>query len=187
MKKIATFSAAVLMGLLISGCGDFQKWAEKNLVPADTAMEDAYLISFNEVIRYPRGVDRLEKRLTTYTGREIWYKSHPTMSSNAIREIRAVPIPGKPELCSLELRLSRQGRMKWQILYQLHKETPLIMLIDGEWVCDFVPGSLTEPDQEWVKVDCEVDSVTAAGLVFHAPANFRKANPDDKQAQLHQP
>ena len=181
MKKTFLFVLFTAV-LFTAGCGGFQKWADENLtVSGSQPLEDAYIISFNEVIRYPRGVDRLEKRLMTYTGREIWYKSHPTLSSNAILEIRAVPLPDNPELCSLELRLSRQGRLKWQILYQLQKETPVIMLIDSEWVCDFKPASLGDPDQEWVKIDCRIDSVTAAGLVAHAPANFRKANPDSKE------
>lgn len=181
MTRIAAFLLMSVCIFSLSGCGDFQKWADANfLPPAPSQTEDSYLLSFNEVIRYPRGVDRLEKRLTTYTGREIWYNAHPVMSSKTIMEIRPVPIPGKPELCALDLHLNRQGRLKWQILYQLHKGNPLIMLIDGEWVGDITPSPLSEPDQDWVRVTCEVDSVTAAGLAAHAPANYRKANPDEK-------
>ena len=127
-----------------------------------------------------KGTDvTLDETVFTYTGQEIWYKSHPALSSNDIREAKAVPIKDRPELCTLQLRLNRQGRLKWQILYQLHKETPLIMLIDGVWVGDFAPGSLDDPDQEWVDVDCVVDSVTASGIVKHAPGNFQEAHPDD--------
>ncbi len=175
------FAAAAM--LLAGGCSEGFREAFDPLGSSIVSGGPAYLISFNEVIRHPRGVNRLEQRMVTYTGQEIWYKSHPALSSNDIREAKAVPIKDRPELCSLQLRLNRQGRLKWQILYQLHKETPLIMLIDGVWVGDFVPGSLNEPDQEWVDVNCVVDSVTASGIVKHAPDNYQEANPDDKENQ----
>lgn len=181
MKNLVSGILAAAALLAAGGCSEGFKEAFDPMGSSILNSEPAYVVSFNEVIRHPRGVNRLEQRMITYTGREIWFKAHPALSSGDIREAQAVPIKDRPELCSLRFRLNRQGRLKWQILYQLHKETPLIMLIDGVWVGDFAPGSLDEPDQDWVDVDCAVDSVTAAGIVKHAPGNYQKVNPDDEE------
>ncbi len=188
MMKQGWWSRGLLvMGLCLAALGFAGCEMLKNL---DETTEEAskgpyqpiYVLTFHEQIKYPRGLSKLERKAKAFDGREVWYNANYFLASEYIQEIKAVPIPNKPERCKLQMKLNRAGRLSWQIAYQESQTKPMIFLLDGKWIGDFKPGRPTSPDQEWYELDYEFDSVLADGIVQYSVKNYDTFNPGDSDS-----
>ncbi len=178
--RIANWLAAFGMLLLLSGiCGcETFKMAETE-DDSFAPYEPRYVLSVHDVVKYPRGLNNLERKARSFDGTELYYNANQLLSSENIEEVKVVPVPNKPERCRILMKLNRRGRLNWQMAYQRAKTQRMVILLDGELLGDFQPVTAMNPEQEWFELTYEFDSVVADGIAKYAPQNYEYYHPDE--------
>lgn len=177
------FLAALLAGMfLFSGCEIFREALSESYASDDPDSED-YDTRFNigifQIVRYPRA-SMLEREIPIPGGETVCININPLFSSKRIRQVRAIPRPGNPDVYDLEFRIDRQGKTQWMMLYGANRNTPLVMMVDDRYVGTFIPTEYTDGREEWVKLQIGVDAYTARGIVRFARKNYEYYNPEAK-------
>ena len=131
------------------------------------------------VVEYPRASD-LEKELALPNGRSVWINTNQNFSSKNLREVRVIPRPGNPDVCDLQFKLDRQGRIQWQLLAGNNREIPVVLVVDSRYAGKFIPQLPSDDGKKdlWVTLRVGVDHYTARGMAKFAKKNYIYYNPD---------
>ena len=131
------------------------------------------------VVEYPRASD-LEKELALPNGRSVWINTNQNFSSKNLREVRVIPRPGNPDVCDLQFKLDRQGRIQWQLLAGNNREIPVVLVVDSRYAGKFIPQLPPDDGKKdlWVTLRVGVDHYTARGMAKFAKKNYIYYNPD---------
>lgn len=175
--------AAVLL-ILGNGCEVFNEalQAELEYGSSDRGSSDEFrprfVLAVCSIVKYPRA--QWLEQAVEYNGKTIWINKNQHLDSKRIRRIKAIPRPGNPDVCDIELQLDPVGKTHWQMLVAAARGQEVAMMIDNRCVGTFVPEM---PDSEsdrinWVRIRIGVDPYTAKGLVRFAPRNHDHYNPD---------
>ena len=175
--------AAVLL-IFGNGCEVFNEalQAELEYGSSDRGSSDEFrprfMIAICSIVKYPRA--QWLEQAVEHNGKTIWINKNQHLDSKRIRRIRAIPRPGNPDVCDIELQLDPVGKTHWQMLVAAARGQEVAMMIDNRCVGTFVPEM---PDSEsdridWVRIRIGVDPYTAKGLVRFAPRNHDHFNPD---------
>ena len=175
--------AAVLL-IFGNGCEVFNEalQAELEYGSSDRGSSDEFrprfVLAICSIVKYPRA--QWLEQAVEHNGKTIWINKNQHLDSKRIRRIRAIPRPGNPDVCDIELQLDPVGKTHWQMLVAAARGQEVAMMIDNRCVGTFVPEM---PDSEsdridWVRIRIGVDPYTAKGLVRFAPRNHDHYNPD---------
>lgn len=96
-----------------------------------------FVMAVCAIVKYPRAM-MLEQEVE-FNGGSIYINKNQLFDSKRIREARAVPRLGNPDLCDLELKLDNVGKSHWQMLVASAKGEPVAMMIDQRCVGTFIP------------------------------------------------
>jgi hypothetical protein len=183
MKKSFLMFLAALLGcaFLFCGCEILEEALQESYASDDPTSEEyepRFVLGVFEIVQYPRATT-LEKEITSRDGGAMWINVNPIFSSKRIRAARAVPRPGDPDVCDLELRIDRMGKTQWQMLSDGHRGETLALMIDSRHVGNFIPEHVRGyTNAEWVKIRIGMDSYTARGIVQFAKKNYSFYNPE---------
>ena len=184
MKKFlfaALLSAAALF--CFSGCEEFREAMEDGSVNYDDPNSENYrprfVVGVFSIVEYPRAGD-LEKELALPNGRTVWINTNQNFSSQNLREVKVIPRPGNPDICDLQFRLDRAGKVQWQMLAENNREMPVILVVDSRYAGKFIPElpGETGRNDDWVTLRVGVDHYTARGVMKFAKKNYVYYNPD---------
>ena len=180
MKIILLFSA--LMLLFLPGCEEFREALEDGSVSYDDPNSETYrprfIVGIFSIVEYPRASD-LEKELPLPNGRSVWINTNQNFSSKNLRDVRVIPRPGNPDICDLQFKLDRQGRIQWQILAGNNRENPVVLVVDSRYAGKFLPELPEDTGKDtWVTLRAGVDHYTARGVAKFAKKNYIYYNPD---------
>lgn len=178
---IGWISAMVLMVLgLLCGCetADIEK-----LFNGDVPKEAKFVISFHDVVKYPRGNASVEQVLALPDNKTVIINTIPFMSSRHIIEIAAQPVPGREGFYRLFLKPDQHGRTMWIQLSAQFRHRPAVILIDGNYYADFVPTKVGDGSESWIELPVDFDAVMAKYLVKYANDNYRFFNNGAKDDQ----
>ena len=180
--KFLFLTAFVCAATLFSGCELFREALEQSYSSEDPDSDD-YETKFNigifEIVKYPRA-SVLEKEITTADGSTLCINTNALFSSKRIRQARAVPRPGNPDIYDLEFRIDRMGKTQWMVLHGSSRQNPVVMMVDDRYAGTFVPEDLSSGKNDWVKLHIGVDVYTAKGIVKFAKKNYEFYNPEAK-------
>ena len=182
MNKLILFAVSLFAMSLFCGCELFREAMEESFSsenPNDDDYEAKFTIGIFQLIKYPRA-EMLEKEIITPDGETICVNSNALFSSKRIRQARAIPRPGNPDVYDLEFRIDRMGKTQWMTLDAERRGNELVMIVDNRCVGTFIPESYTHGNQDWVKVHIGVDVYTARGIVKFAKKNYDFYNPEAK-------
>ena len=137
-----------------------------------------FVLAVCSIVKYPRAL--MIEQEVDYNGTTICINTNQLFDSKRVKEARAIPRPGNPDVVDLELRLDNVGKSHWQMLVASARGNAVALMIDQRCVGTFVPEM---PDSEsdridWVRIRIGVDPYTAKGLVRFAPRNHDHYNPD---------
>lgn len=162
--------AAVLSGLLMTGCEILQDAMK-------TEEKTSYVLSLHQIVKYPRSQD-LEKKITSFDGREYWINANQFFHSRNIEKVELVPSKEREGFYDLSLKLDHNGILKWIQLSMQFKDEKLALLIDGNFYKLYVPDQLANEEDEWVLLKGPFDKVTAKGIQKFAHKNYLFFNPN---------
>ena len=180
--KFIFMAALICAASLFSGCEIFREALQESYSSEDPNSED-YDTKFNigvfEIVKYPRA-SVLEKEITTPDGGTLCINTNALFSSKRIRQARAIPRPGNPDVYDLEFRIDRMGKTQWMVLNGSARKNPVALVVDDRCVGTFVPEDFTNGKEDWVKLHIGVDAYTAKGIVKFAKKNYEFYNPEAK-------
>ena len=169
--------------LCFSGCEEFREAMEDGAVNTDDPNSENYRPRFVAgvftIVEYPRAGD-LERELPMPNGRTVWINTNQNFSSKNLREVKVIPRPGNPDVCDLQFRLDRAGKIQWQMLAGNNRETPVILVVDSRYAGKFIPElpGETGRNDDWVTLRVGIDHYTARGMAKFAKKNYVYYNPD---------
>lgn len=175
------FLLLLLSGMfLFSGCEIFREALNESYYTEDPT-SDEYETKFNigvfQIVKYPRAT-MLEQEVDIGDGKTISVNTNALFSSKRIRQARAIPRPGNPDIYDLEFKLDRMGKTQWMMLHGTARGNEVAMIVDNRFVGTFIPESLTNGQRDWITVRIGVDVYTAKGIVKFASKNYDFYNPD---------
>ena len=85
--------------------------------------------------------------------------------------------PGNPDICDLQFRIDRLGKLQWQVLCGRYHDEPVALVVDGVYFGSFIPEA-GEEDAEWITLRVGIDPATARGIVKFASPNYTYYNPN---------
>jgi hypothetical protein len=135
-----------------------------------------YVLSFHQVIKYPRSKD-LEKKVTSFDGKEYWINTNQFFHSRHIEKIELIPSKEKEGYYDLSLKLDYSGTVKWVQLSMHFQHKKLALLVDGYFYKLYTPDRLAHEDDKWVVLTGPFDRVTAGGVKKYARKNYIHFNP----------
>ena len=178
--KFIFMAALICAASLFSGCEIFREALQESYSSEDPNSED-YDTKFNigvfEIVKYPRA-SVLEKEITTPDGGTLCINTNALFSSKRIRQARAIPRPGNPEIYDLEFRIDRMGKTQWMMLHGTARGEEVVMMVDNRLAGIFIPEALDDGSRDWITVRVGVDAYTARGIVKFAQRNYEYYNPD---------
>ncbi|MFA6713936.1 MAG: hypothetical protein WC082_04955 [Victivallales bacterium] len=169
LKKIFLPLAALTLALTV-GC-ELLEDAMKN------KEQTSYVLSLHQIIKYPRSKD-LEKKVTSFDGREYWINSNQFFHSRHIEKVKLIPSREREGFYDLSLKLDHSGILKWIQLSIQFKHEKLALLIDGNFYKLYVPDQLADEEDEWVLLKGPFDKITAKGIQKYAHKNYLIFNPN---------
>ena len=168
-KKMVLLSA-IFFTLFMVGCETM-----------DDAMEEKrktrYVLSFHEVIKYPRSKD-LEKKIVSFDGREFWINGNQFFHSRHITKAELIPSKDKKGYYDLSLTLDYSGTIKWVQLSMHFRHKKLAILVDGHFYELYTPDQLAHEEDKTVLLTGPFDRVTANGVKKYARKNYLFFNPN---------
>lgn len=185
MKIMKIISFLMILALLFfsSGCEEFREALEDGGGnyddPTSENFRPRFVVGIFSIVEYPRASD-LEKELPMSNGRSVWINTNQNFSSKNLREVRVIPRPGNPDICDLQFKLDRQGKVQWQILAGNNQAQPVVLVVDSRYAGRFVPELPEDSDsrEHWVTLRVGVDHYTARGIARFAKKNYVYYNPD---------
>ena len=185
MKIMKIISFLMILALLFfsSGCEEFREALEDGGGnyddPTSENFRPRFVVGIFSIVEYPRASD-LEKELPMSNGRSVWINTNQNFSSKNLREVRVIPRPGNPDICDLQFKLDRQGKVQWQILAGNNQAQPVVLVVDSRYAGRFVPELPEDSDsrEHWVTLRVGVDHYTARGIAKFAKKNYVYYNPD---------
>ena len=135
--------------------------------------EPKYVLTFHQVIKYPRG-SLLEKEISTYDGRGLWVNTNYFLSSKNIKNI-TLKKRQNSGLYDLVLDLDRRGRMQWDLLSLNFRGQKMALLVDGVYYRKIMPKVISGEGTS-VVLQGPFDTVTATGIQKNAKPNFDHYN-----------
>ncbi len=179
MKKclILLVSSAIV---LLSGCETLDlSWDD--IISEDSSSdfsfskkyEPKYILTFHQVVKYPRGT-LVEKKISTFSGRDLWINTNYFLSSKNIKNI-SVRKRQDSELYDLVLDLDRRGRMQWDLLSLNFKGEKMALLVDGVFYRKIAPVVIND-EGATVVLHGPFDTVTAKGIAESAKGNYEHYN-----------
>ncbi|MBO5667762.1 MAG: hypothetical protein J6S43_01420 [Lentisphaeria bacterium] len=179
LRYLALLSSAVF---LCGGCEIFREALEESYAsedPSSNEFETRFNIGIFEVVKYPRAT-MLEKEINIDNNNTVCINTNALFSSKRIRQARAIPRPGNPDVYDLEFRIDRMGKTQWMILAGNNKNREVVMIVDDRYVGSFIPENYQDGTKDWVRVRAGVDNYTARGIVKFAKKNYEFYNPEAK-------
>ncbi len=174
---------AVALGLGLTGCEEFNEAIKQAFEEGNTSdnpnreeYRPRFVMTVNSLIQYPRAGE-MEKEIDGIDGKTVWINSVPIFSSKNISDVRVVARPGDPDLCDLQCKTDRAGKLKWQVVSGNHRGEPVAFIVDGVYFGSFLPESLDDDESDWITVRIGIDSVTAGGIVKYAKKNYIHYHP----------
>ena len=183
MRRFLFALLAAAAVLCFSGCEEFREALEEGSVNSDDPNSENYRPRFVagvfSIVEYPRAGD-LERELSLPNGRTVWSNTNQNFSSKNLREVKVIPRPGNPDVCDLQFRLDRAGKIQWQMLAGNNRETPVILVVDSRYAGKFIPElpGETGRNDDWVTLRVGIDHYTARGMAKFAKKNYVYYNPD---------
>lgn len=168
LKKILLL-CAVVSSLFIAGCETLDGSMEEE-------RKTRYVMSFHQVIKYPRSQD-LERKVVSFDGKEYWINSNQFFHSRHIEEVQLIPSEEREGYYDLSLRLDYSGTVKWIQLSMHFQHKKMALLIDGHFYKLYTPDRLTSEEDKWVTLTGPFDPVTASGIKKYAHKNYLQFNP----------
>jgi len=167
---------------LFSGCEIFREALEESYTsedPSSDEFETRFNIGIFEVVKYPRAT-MLEREINIDHENTVCINTNALFSSKRIRQARAIPRPGNPDIYDLEIRIDRMGKTQWMMLTGGNKNREVVMMVDDRYAGSFIPESYQDGSKDWVRVRIGVDNYTARGIVKFAKKNYEYYNPEAK-------
>ena len=184
---VRRFLGLVLVGVSVfclTGCETFNEAFKQALEegsnsenPNSEDYRPKFVVSINSVVEYPRAGD-LEREIEGIDGKSVWINSVPIFSSMNISDARVVARPGNPDLCDLQFKTDRAGKLKWQVVSGNHRGDAVAFVVDGVYFGSFMPESLDDDNSDWITVRVGIDSVTANGIAKYAKKNYTHSHPN---------
>lgn len=137
-----------------------------------------YVVGIFSIVKYPRA-GNLEKEIQAMDGKTVWINTNQNFSSKNFRDAKVISRPGDPDLCDLQLRTTRQGKMLWDLLAGNYRDEAVAFVVDGIYFGSFVPEPSVDSN-DWVTLRVGIDPVTAKGIARFAAKNYLHYNPDAK-------
>ena len=181
--KIISFLAVLALLFFSSGCEEFREALEDGGGAYDNPNSEDYrprfVVGVFTIVEYPRAGD-LEKSLPMPNGRSVWINTNQNFSSKNLREVRVIPRPGNPDICDLQFKLDRLGKIQWQILSGMHIDKKVAFIVDGICYTTFTPEPPNSKNSSWVTLKVGINPYTAKGIVKFAKKNYLYYNPDTR-------
>lgn len=166
-KKIVLLNT-IVCSLFIVGC-------ETMDIP-DEKRDTRYVLSFHEVIKYPRFKD-LERKIVSFDGRVFWINRNQFFHSRHIKKVDLIPSKDRKGYYDLSLTLDYSGTIKWVQLSMHFRYKKLALLVDGHFYKLYVPDQLAHEEDRTVLLTGPFDKVTAGGVKKYARKNYFFFNP----------
>ena len=179
MRFLAILATIMLLG---SGCEIFREALEESYSSEDPASDDfesKFNIGVFQIVKYPRA-SILEKEINVDEHNTVCINTNALFSSKRIRQARAIPRPGNPDVYDLEFRIDRMGKTQWMVMHGSARGNEVVMMVDNRFVGFFHPQELVDGNKDWVKIRIGVDNYTAKGIVKFAKKNYEYYNPEAK-------
>lgn len=182
--KSAVFALAAVMISAFCGCEAFTEalQAEMEYGTSDSGSSEdfrpRFVLAVCSIVNFPRA--QMIEQQVDCNGTPIWINKNQLFDSKRIEKARAVPRPGNPDVCDLELKLDPLGKTHWQMLVASARGREVALLIDKRCVATFVPEMPNNDSDriDWVRLRAGIDSYTAKGVVRFANKNYIHYNPD---------
>lgn len=182
--KIALFPLLLTAVCGLCGCEAFKEALEAELEYGSSTRGSSddyrprFVLAVCSIVKYPRAM-MIEQEVDC-NGTTICINTNQLFDSKRIKEVRALPRPGNPDVVDLELRLDNIGKSHWQMLVASARGGEVAVMIDQRCVGTFVPEMpSSESDRiTWVKMRIGVDPYTARGVVRFAKSNHEHFNPE---------
>ena len=184
MKKIIKYLLIIPLFFSLCGCEAFMEALElqeegTSENPNSDNYRPRFVIGVFSIVQYPRA-SNLERQISTPDGNGVWINTNQNFSSKYLKDCRVIARPGDPDVCDLQFRLSRMGKIQWQMLYGAHRGEPVVLVVDSRYAGKFVPELPDEGNLEWITVRVGIDAYTAKGIAKFAKKNYTYYNPDTK-------
>jgi len=167
-KKILLLSS-ITFTLFLCGCEILE----------DTSQEERptkYVLSFHEVIKYPRSHDS-ERKVVSFDGKEYWINANQFFHSRHVEQAKLIPSPDREGYYDLSLKIDYSGAIKWVQVSMNFQHKKMALLIDGYFYTLYTPDCLTSEDDKWILLKGPFDPITAKGIVKYARKNYIFFNP----------
>ena len=182
LEKLRFLAILATIMLLGSGCEIFREALEESYSSEDPASDDfesKFNIGVVQIVKYPRA-SILEKEINVDENNTVCINTNALFSSKRIRQARAIPRPGNPDVYDLEFRIDRMGKTQWMVMHGSARGNEVVMMVDNRFVGFFHPQELVDGNKDWVKIRIGVDNYTAKGIVKFAKKNYEYYNPEAK-------
>lgn len=136
-----------------------------------------YVISFHEIIKYPRASD-IERPIDTLDGKKIYININQFVHSSDIMDARLIKLPNNENYYNLRLKFSRSGAIRWHSMAINFRGREVAMLLDGHYLASLIAQPLEDDEDEWVVIRGPFDAVTARGIRRNAARNYNIYTPD---------
>ncbi len=164
------------------GCDIIQEALEEGSGSTDPNSEDfrpRFVVGVFSIVQYPRATE-LEREIQSLDGQTITINTNQNFSSKNLRDARVVPRPGNPEICDLQFKLDRRGKVLWQLLAGSHMNEPVVLAVDSRYTARFIPELPADEESDWVTLRVGIDHYTARGIAKYAKKNYTYYNPNTK-------
>ena len=179
MKKCLILLISSII-VLLSGCetldlswDDIMSEDENSDFSFGKKYEPKYILTFHQVVKYPRGI-LVEKKISTFSGRDLWINTNYFLSSKNIKNI-SIKKRRASDLYDLVLDLDRRGRMQWDLLSLNFKGEKMALLVDGVFYRKITPV-VVDGEGTAVVLHGPFDTVTAKGIAKSAKDNYEHYN-----------
>jgi preprotein translocase subunit SecD len=156
---------------------DFDNKGDKANSSIFSKKEPRYVISFHEIIKYPRASD-IEKPINTLDGKKVYININQFVHSSDIMDARLIKLPNNENYYNIRLKFSSSGALRWHSMAINFKGREVAMLLDGQYLTSLIAQPLEDDEDEWVVIRGPFDSVTARGIQRNAARNFSIFTPD---------
>ena len=186
MRAFGIFKSLLALALLfaVSGCEVIRDALQEEFEYGESERGSSdefrprFVLAVCSIVKFPRA--KIIEQEVDCNGTPIWINKNQLFDSKRVRRARAIPRPGNPDLCDLELMLDPTGKNHWQMLVATARGQAVALMIDQRCVGTFVP-MMPDVDNdrfEWVRIRIGLDSYTARGVVRYASKNHDHFNPE---------
>jgi hypothetical protein len=140
------------------------------------AYKPKYVLSFNEVVEYPRA-EKIERKVRTFDGESVWVNIIPKLHSKNITQIKIIQDKQNPSEFQLKLKLNHTGRLSWMYVTGKYRGEKIAIMLDGVVYTTFVPRYIANEDDTWITIPAIFDEVIAKRIEKYAEKNYDHFNP----------